>query len=123
MTRINRVAIAGDHWSAGESSACARAGQHLALASEAPHPSDLSGSPRLDVGGPDHLAPNFNFDLNLLGHVLRRACHRLEAERRQAFLDLRKRDASHDLSIQRGDDVFRRSGRYEETDPLIGLDV
>src|SRR5215471_2787175 len=70
-------------------------------------------SPRLDVGGPDHLAPNFDFDLDLLGHVLGRACHRLEAECRQAFPGLRKRDAAHNLAIEGGHDVLRRSGRYE----------
>src|SRR5262249_35221189 len=39
------------------------------------------------------------------------------------FLHVRQRKNLDDLSMERGDDVFRRSARDEDSDPTVPLDI
>jgi hypothetical protein len=48
-----------------------------------------SRTPRLDVCRPDHLGPFLHLDFHLISEFLGRAADRLQADCRQALLDLR----------------------------------
>src|SRR5262249_31655475 len=54
---------------------------------------------------------------------LRRARDHLVAERRQGVLQVRQGENLDDRAIERGDDRFWRSGRDEDSDPTIALDI
>src|SRR5207244_7404757 len=78
---------------------------------------------RLDVGRADNLAPHFGLDLDAACEFLRRAGDGFETERGQAFLHVRQRDDSRDLALNRADDLIRRSGWGQKSDPAVALDV
>src|SRR5205807_3490233 len=78
---------------------------------------------RLDIGRADYLAPGIDLDLDARGEFRRRACDGIEAERGQAFLDVRRANDSNDRPLQQGDDVLRRPRWDEDADPAVTLDV
>src|SRR5262245_35718979 len=62
----------------------------------------LPQSLRLDVRGPDHLSPLLAVGSDPRAEFLRTARDRVEAERRQAFLDLRQCHDLDDLAVEQG---------------------
>src|SRR6516225_3503118 len=78
---------------------------------------------RLDVGRADDLAPHFGLDLDAACEFFGRAGDSFETERRQAFLHVRQCDDPCDLALNRADDLIRRSGWSQKSDPAIALDV
>src|SRR5262249_41567961 len=86
-------------------------------------PSQLNPLFRLDVRRPDDLAPDLGLDLDAGSEFLRRASDRFEAERRQALLHIRQSDNRRDLALERADDLVRRSGGRQESDPTVAFDL
>src|SRR6516164_6017177 len=80
----------------------------------------LSSSFRLDVGCLDHLGPFHEFDLDVLGEFLRGARDRFEAKHSKPLPDVGQR---HDLDMKESYDLFWRSGRYDETLPVVARDI
>jgi hypothetical protein len=78
---------------------------------------------RLDVGGPDHLAPCFEFCRDSPGEFLWRASDRVIAEGHQAIVHFRQRDYLDDLAMEGGDDFLWRCGWNEDPNPTVALDV
>src|SRR5262249_55503547 len=78
---------------------------------------------RLDVSRADDLAPGRGLELDAGRELLRRAADRFEAERRQALLHVRQRNDLRDLALDRADDLVRRSGRSQESDPTVAFDL
>src|SRR5262249_11268883 len=86
-------------------------------------PSQLNPLFRLDVRRPDDVAPDLGLDLDAGSEFLRRASDRFEAERRQALLHIRQSDDCRDLALERADDLVRRSGGRQESDPTVAFDL
>src|SRR5262249_47679278 len=89
----------------------------------APPPANSTPSFRLDVGRPDDLAPDLGLDFDAVSELLRRACDHFEAERRQALLHVQQGKNCHDLALERADNLVRRSGGRQESDPTVAFDL
>ena len=77
---------------------------------------------RLDVRCPDDLDPFLKLDFDLRGEFLWCTPNRFEAKRYQALLQVWQCHALGDLAIEMPDDLVRRSGRDEDTEPIVKLD-
>src|SRR5262249_24649076 len=78
---------------------------------------------RPDVGCFNHLGPFSEFDLNVLGEFLRGTRDRFEAKHSKLLLDVGQRHDLDDLAMKESYDLFWRSGRYDETLPVIARDI
>src|SRR6516165_7234252 len=83
----------------------------------------LSSSFRLDVGCLDHLGPFHEFDLDVLGEFLGSARDRFEAKHSKPLSDVGQRHDLDDLAVKESYDLFWRSGRYDETLPVVARDI
>jgi hypothetical protein len=82
-----------------------------------------AASLRLDVRCPDHLDPFLQLDFDLRGEFLWCIPNRLEAKRYQALLYVWQCHALGDLAIEMRDDLARRSGGDEDTEPIVKLNI
>src|SRR5262249_9966450 len=80
-----------------------------------------TSSLRLDVGGPDHLAPVLGFFGDQLAELGRRSRQRRAAEVSETGLHLRVVESRVDLLIELVDDLGRRGLRYAEAVPITPL--
>src|SRR5262249_42377434 len=80
-----------------------------------------TSSLRLDVGGPDHLAPFLGFFGDQLAELGRRSRQRRAAEVSETGLHLRVVESRVDLLIELVDDLGRRGLRYAEAVPITPL--
>src|SRR5262245_27748535 len=78
---------------------------------------------RLDVGRPDHLSPLLAVGSDPRAEFLRTARDRVEAERRQAFLDLRQCHDFYDLAVEQGDDLLGRSAGDRDGKPRYAFHI
>src|SRR5262245_32431083 len=76
---------------------------------------------RLDIGGPDHLAPFLGFVGDQLAELGRRPRQRRAAEVSETGLHLRVVESRVDLLVELVDDLGRRGLRYAEAVPIIPL--
>ena len=83
----------------------------------------LSSSFRLDVGCLDHLGPFHEFDLDVLDEFFRGARDRFEAKHSKPLPDVGQRHDLDDLAMKESYDLFWRSGRYDETLPVVARDI
>src|SRR5262245_11270927 len=83
----------------------------------------VSSSFGLDVGCLDHLGPFYEFDLDVLGEFFRRACDRFEAKHSKPLPDVGQRHDLDDLAMKEGYDRFWFSGCYDETLPIVAVDL
>src|SRR5262245_57049079 len=84
---------------------------------------DARRSLRLNVGCLDHLGPFCEFGLAVGGEFRWRAGDRLEAEYVKTLPDVRQRHDPNDLPIYEVDDLLRRSGRNDDSLPVVARDV
>src|SRR5262249_58958061 len=82
-----------------------------------PFPASL----RLDVRGPDHLAPLVGFVGDELAKLDRRSRQRRAAEVSETGLHLRVAESRADLLVELVDDLGRRGLRYAEAVPNTPL--
>src|SRR5262245_14429272 len=80
-----------------------------------------ASSLRLDVGGPDHLAPFLGFFGDQLAELGRRSRQRRAAEVSETGLHLRVVESRVDLLIELVDDLGRRGLRYAKAVPITPL--
>src|SRR5262245_59198016 len=78
---------------------------------------------RPDVGCLDHLGPFREFELDVLGEFLRGTRYRLEAKHSKPVPDVGQRHDLDDLAMKESYDLFWRSGRYDETLPVVARDI
>src|SRR5215510_7202640 len=76
---------------------------------------------RLDIGGPDHLAPFLGFVGDQLAELSRRPRQRRAAEVSETGLHLRVVENRVDLLVELVDDLGRRGLRYAEAVPITPL--
>src|SRR5262249_61887783 len=79
------------------------------------------GSLRLEVGGPDDLAPFRGFVGDKLAELGRRSRQRRAAEVSKTGLHLRVVESRVDLLVELVDDLGRRGPRYAEAVPITHL--
>src|SRR5215472_11389861 len=77
-----------------------------------------TSSLRLDVGGPDHLAPFHGFRGDQLAELSRRSRQRRAAEVSETGLHLRVVESRVDLLVELVDDLGRRGLRYAGAVPI-----
>src|SRR3954452_12732192 len=80
-----------------------------------------TSSLRLDVGGPDHLAPFLGFFGDQLAELNRRSRQRRAAEVSETGLHLRVVESRVDLLVELVDDLGPRGLRYAEAVPITPL--
>src|SRR5262249_48886078 len=76
-----------------------------------------------DVGCFNHLGPFRVFDLEVLGKFLRRTRDRFEAKHSKSLPDVGQRHDLNSLAMKESYDLFWRSGRHDETLPVVARDV
>src|SRR3954466_1635246 len=78
---------------------------------------------RLDVAGADHLRPFLFFGAKLLRERLGRAADRVEPQRCQPLLQVRRADDPDDLPIELVNDFLRRTSWNKRSDPAIPFEA
>src|SRR5437762_5824767 len=79
------------------------------------------GSVRLDVGGPDHLAPLLGIFNDELAEFARRACKRLQTQIGEPRLELRAGDRLVNVLVEDRDGRRRGVSRRADTLPTARL--
>src|SRR5262245_9408305 len=75
----------------------------------------------LDVGLSNHFAPFLGVGSDPCAKLLRIARYRVEAERRQALLNVRQRHDLDDLAVEQGGDLLGRSAWNRDGKPRFAL--